>query len=105
MTGSMPFMQGVPLHIMQLSSVTPMLVHWSAGFMKEKQVPKSAKRAESTMMERMAWFPAQALYAVPKALNIVLVSIYLWLRLRPIPLATAQATHTLRHWPHLHSAG
>jgi hypothetical protein len=44
MSGSMPFMQGVPLHMMQLSSVTPMLVHWSAGFMKAFETPKKSDR-------------------------------------------------------------
>jgi hypothetical protein len=30
-------MHGVPEHMMQLSSVTPMLVHWSAGFTKANE--------------------------------------------------------------------
>jgi hypothetical protein len=37
MSGSVFIMQGVPLHMMQLSSVTPMLVHWSAGFTKANE--------------------------------------------------------------------
>jgi hypothetical protein len=55
-------MQGVPLHMMQLSSVTPMLVHWSAGFMKAKDVPRIAKRAKNTMMDRMGLVRLQGFY-------------------------------------------
>jgi hypothetical protein len=40
MSGSIFIMQGVPLHMMQVSSVTPMLVHWSAGFTKAFETPK-----------------------------------------------------------------
>jgi hypothetical protein len=45
-SGSVFIMQGVPLHMMQVSSVTPMLVHWSAGFTKAKE-PKAKKANDS----------------------------------------------------------